>query len=98
MSDEERFEKVARLLEELRDNQRTQLERQAEALALQKKQFELVLQQHDKTVAIQNRAESIQERGAQLVTAARRLFPAVLGVIIVLIAYVTWLIFRTKVH
>ncbi len=97
MSDDERFEKITRLLEDLRDNQRTQLERQAEALDIQKKQFELFLLQHDKTVAIQNRAESIQERSAQLVTGVRRLFSVIVGVLLVLILYVTWLLHKLKV-
>jgi hypothetical protein len=97
MSDEERLREIAKLLEELRDNQKTQLERQGEALAIQKKQFELFLQQHDKTVAIQNRAESIQDRSAQLVAGVRRLFPVIVGVLVLLILYVTWLLFRLKV-
>jgi hypothetical protein len=96
VSDEERFDKITWLLEELRDNQKTQLERQGEALAIQKKQFELFLQQHDKTVAIQKRAESIQDRSAQLVTGVRRLFPVVVGVLVILILYVTLLLFRMK--
>lgn len=95
MSDQEQIEKITRLLEELRDNQRTQLERYTEVLAIQKKQLELFQQQHDKTMALQTRAESLQERSAQMVNVARRMFPFMIGILIILIAYVTWLLVRT---
>ena len=35
MSDADQLDRIARLLEEIRDNQRAQLERQAESLAIQ---------------------------------------------------------------
>ena len=60
MSDIEKLAQVARLLEEVRDNQRTQLERQAESLAIQKEQFQVFLKQQEKTNQLQDRAEAIQ--------------------------------------
>ena len=60
MSETETLERIARLLEEIRDGQRIQLERQTETLALQKEQFQ-------RTQKLQERAEAIQDRSAQLV-------------------------------
>ena len=58
MSDADALQRIARLLEEVRDNQRVQIERQAEALGMQKEQLDLVLQQHQKTARLQDRAEA----------------------------------------
>ena len=52
VSDADALERLARLLEEVRDNQRIQLERQAEALGMQKEQLQLVLQQHEKAARL----------------------------------------------
>jgi hypothetical protein len=43
---------------------------------------------------LQDRAEAIQERSAQLVKRAQRFVPVLLAIVIVLIIYVSWLIFR----
>ncbi len=94
MSDTESLERIASILTEVRDNQKAQLERQAESLALQKEQFQLYLEQHAKTARIQDRAEAVQERGAQLVDNVRRFVPVLLFIVVILIAYVSWLIFR----
>lgn len=75
------------LLEQIRDNQ-------AAALAMQKEQFELFRRQHERTERLQDRAEELQARGAGIMTTARRSLAFVLPVVILLIAYLTWLIFR----
>jgi hypothetical protein len=80
-----------RLLEEIRDNQRLQLERQAEALALQREQYEIVKQQFNRAESIQKRAEVIQEKSAQLVEKSRKAFMIILPVIGVLIAILAFL-------
>ena len=85
---------LIRVLEEIRDNQRTQLERQAEALALQREQFALVQKQTERAERLQDRAEQIQVKSAQLVAGARKAMVVVLPILFVLIAYLTWLIFR----
>lgn len=85
---------LIRLLEEMRDNQRRQLERQAEALALQREQFALVQKQSERAERLQDRAEEIQMKSAQLVTGARKGMVVILPVIVVLLAYLSWLIFR----
>lgn len=87
MSDAEKLDRIARLLEEIRDGQKTQLERQADALALQKEQFE-------RTHKLQERAEAIQDRSARLVGRVQRFVPFALAVVVILIGYVSWLLFR----
>jgi hypothetical protein len=86
--------RIARLLEEIRDNQAAQLARQAEALALQKEQFELIRRQAERAAKIQDRAEELQARGMGIMKTARRSLALVLPVVIVLIVYVSWLILR----
>jgi uncharacterized membrane protein (DUF106 family) len=81
---------IARLmamLEQIRDNQ-------AAALAMQKEQFELVRRQVERTERIQDRAEELQARGMGIMKTARRSLAFVVPVVIVLIIYLSWLIFR----
>ena len=87
MSDAEKLDRIARLLEEIRDGQKTQLERQADTLALQKEQFE-------RTHKLQERAEAIQDRSARLVGRVQRFVPFAMAVVVILIGYVSWLLFR----
>ncbi len=75
------------LLREIRDNQQRMLERQAEHTGL-------VREQAERASRIQDRAEQIQARSAQLVSGSRKVLAVLLPVIVALIAYVTWLIFR----
>jgi uncharacterized membrane protein (DUF106 family) len=83
-----------RVLEEIRDNQRLQLERQDEALKLQHEQCALIQKQTERTERIQDRAEQIQAKSAQLITRSRTGQIVALIVIITVIAYVSWFIFR----
>ncbi len=85
---------LIRLLEEIRDNQRAQLERQAESLALQREQFALVQKQTERAERLQDRAEDMQAKGAQLVAGARKAMAVVIPIIVALLAYLSWLIFR----
>jgi len=75
------------LLEQIRDNQ-------AAALAMQKEQFELFRRQVERTERIQDRAEELQARGMGIMNTARRSIAFVLPIVILLIIYLTWLIFR----
>jgi uncharacterized membrane protein (DUF106 family) len=75
------------LLEQIRDNQMM-------ALAMQKEQVELFRRQVERTERIQDRAEEFQARSAGIMNTARRSLAIVLPVVILLIAYLTWLIFR----
>jgi len=75
------------LLEQIRDNQ-------AATLAMQKEQFELFRRQVERTERIQDRAEELQTRGMGIMNTARRSIAFVLPIVILLIIYLTWLIFR----
>ena len=73
-------QRIIHLLEEIRDNQKVQLN--------------MVQKQHDRTERIQDRAEQIQAKSAQLVSGSRKAMMIILPVILVLITYVTWLFFH----
>jgi hypothetical protein len=63
-------------------------------VAMQKEQFDLFRRQLERSERIQDRAEELQARGAGIMNTARRSLAFVLPVVILLIAYLTWLIFR----
>lgn len=92
--DNDEAARVAALLEQIRDNQAEQLARQREALEFQKSQFELVKRQAERAERIQDRAEELQAKSAGIVKTARRSLAFVLPVVVVLIIYLSWLIFR----
>lgn len=79
--------RIVSLLETIRDNQ-------AASLALQREQFELVRRQAERTERIQDRAEEMQARGMGIMKTARRTLAIVLPIVFLLIAYLSWLIFR----
>ena len=80
--------RIASLLQEIRDAQRLQLERQAEALALQRDQFALVQKSQERAEKLQTRAEAMQDRSAQMIARSRKalafVVPLVVLVVIVL--------------
>lgn len=92
--DSEDTRRIAALLEQIRDNQAEQLARQREALEFQRTQLEIVRRQAERAERIQDRAEQLQARSAGVVTTARRSLAVVLPVVVLLIAYLSWLIFR----
>lgn len=57
------------LLREIRDNQRTQLEQQAEALAVQRKMHAMAQGQMERAERLQNRADAIQKRAGGAIKA-----------------------------
>ena len=87
-------DEVPRLLREIRDAQRAQLAAQEEALRLQREQMALVQRQAERAERINDRAEQIQSGSAQLIGVARKALFTVLPILVLLIAYVTWLLFR----
>jgi hypothetical protein len=93
MTDQE-FQQLTAILRNICDSQRLQLERQAEALALQREQFALVQRQTERHERIQDRAENIQAHGAQLMAVVRKTLFALLPIVGLLIMYVSWLILR----
>jgi uncharacterized membrane protein (DUF106 family) len=92
--DQDDAARIAALLEQIRDNQAEQLARQREALEFQKSQFELVKRQAERAERLQDRAEELQAKGAGIMKIARRSLAIVLPVVVLLIVYVSWLIFR----
>jgi uncharacterized membrane protein (DUF106 family) len=92
--DNQQADRLIALLEQLRDNQAAQIARQAEALALQKEQFEIFRRQADRAERLQDRAEELQSRGMGIMKTAKRSLAIVLPIVILLIAYLTWLLFR----
>ncbi len=89
----EQNEEQISLLREIRDNQQLQIKRQAESMAIQKKQFELYFEQYEKTVKLQDRAEAIQEKSGELVDKSRKLFAWLFPVLILLVIYLSWTMF-----
>ena len=77
---EEKIDEAIGLLREIRDGQRAQIEASREYFERAKR--------------IQDRSEQIQAKSASLMKAGRLVIAIVLPVVIVLIAYVSWLIFR----
>ncbi len=75
------------LLTEIRDLHR-------DSLALAKKQFAMAEKQFQRAEALHDRAEAMQDRGEGLMKAARKSLFIILPIILVLLVYLTWLIFR----
>jgi len=91
---ENEIQKLTAILEEVRDNQKNQLERQIEALTLQREHFSIVQRQAERAEVLQQRAEELQRRGGQLITIARTAVLVLLPIILLLLIYVSWLLFR----
>lgn len=87
-------DEIAQLLREILAAQSAQLAKQDEALSLQREQFAVTQRQVERAERIQDRAERLQAGSAQIVGVARKALFTVLPILVVLIAYVTWLIFR----
>jgi hypothetical protein len=93
-------EKIVRLLEEIRDGQRLQLERQAQAL---ERQAEILSQQREHLVGLSKRASQAQsiEEGAErvlaktskLVARARILTFVAIPFALLLLAFLGWVLF-----
>ena len=93
MNDPE-LQQILRVLHDIRDDQRLQMERQAESFALQRNQFELALKQTERAERIPDRAEEIQAKGAEMMASGRKVLAIVLPIVIALIVYLSWLLFR----
>ncbi len=87
-------EQILQTLQAIERNQQTQLELQQQALRVQAEQFEMARKQFDRAEKLQDRAEKIQNSGAAIMGMARKALIVVLPIIIFLIAYLSWLIFR----
>jgi hypothetical protein len=87
MMNDENARLLLTALKEISDNQKLQL-------ALQREQFALVQRQAERHEVIQDRAENIQAKGAQIMAVARRTLFVILPIVTFLILYVSWLLFR----
>jgi hypothetical protein len=83
------------LLREIRDQQRLQIERQAEAMALQREQIAMVRQQFDRTERIQTRAEVLQAKGGK---AMRVIVWVALPLVLLLALLVLWGVASSVFH
>ena len=81
------------LLRDIRDQHRLALERQAEALAMQREQFAIVKRQFERTERLQERAEKLQDRSAGIISATRKMMWVVLPLIVIVVLYLSWLLF-----
>jgi uncharacterized membrane protein (DUF106 family) len=87
-------QQTLKVLEELRAGQQQQLKMQAEALDMQRANFDLIKEQYERANKIQDRAEKIQQSGAQLVANARKSMVVAIPVIVLLLGFAGWLLFR----
>ncbi len=85
--DDENSRLLLAALKEISDNQKLQL-------TLQREQFALIQRQAERQTLFQDRAETIQTKGAQIVAVARRTHFVILPIVTFLIMYVSWLLFR----
>ena len=85
---------ILEILRRIEGNQQAQLERQQQALDLQHEQFNLVNKQFERAEKLQDRAEKIQDASAALMGIARKSMVVILPIVIALVIYLTWLIFR----
>ena len=87
-------EEVLALLRNIQGNQLQSLAMQRESLELQRKAVEATLSQFSRAEAIQAKAEQIQARSAEIMASGWRTMKVLLPVIIVLIIYLSWLLFH----
>ena len=86
-------ESLQKLLQEIRDDQRSLLAQNQQMLDQSREQFELVKRQYERSERIQDRAEALQSRGEFLVGGAKKAFIVIIPILIALLVYVSWLIF-----
>jgi len=96
MEDEINRAKIVKLLEEIRDNQRVQLERQAEAIALQKQQRALVEVRMGRARSPQDRPELLQERSSKDLRTHRAFNFSFLSIFALLLILIAWITFSTR--
>lgn len=98
--DDNDAQKIIRLLEEIRDGQRLQLERHAEAI---QNQAQALSQQRERLASLskhtgeaqnmEDRAERVLTRSTQLVAGARILVFIALPCALLLLAFLIWMLF-----
>jgi hypothetical protein len=87
-------EKIIALLEELRDGQKLQLERQAEAIAQQRERLATLDQAKAAAQDIQSQSAHTLRKSEQLIKRARFMAVSVVPLALVLLVVVCWLAFH----
>lgn len=85
---------IVTLLREIRDQQRLQLERQADALVMQREHCEIAKRQFERAERLQERAEQLQARSAVVISFARKMMWVILPLILFLVFVLLWIMFR----
>jgi hypothetical protein len=80
-------DRLAGLLQEIREGQREQL-------SIQREHFELAKTQYDRANAINDRAERIQAKSDALMDRSGQVFKVVIPILVVLVVAAGWLLFR----
>ena len=86
--DKDDVDRLTALLQEVRDGQRQQLEKQEEALSIQRQHFEIAKTQYDRANSINDQAERIQAKSAALIDRSGRVFKIVIPILVILIVVV----------
>ena len=85
---------IVELLTAIREGQRERLAKQDEALAMQRRRFDMAEQQFQRAVKLNDRARTVlQDRSAAIIANARRAMMVVLPLIFIAIGVLLWLIF-----
>ena len=87
MMDKQDVDRLAGLLQELREAQREQL-------SIQREHLELAKTQYDRAKAINDRAERIQAKSDSLIDRSSRIFKLVIPILVLLLAAAGWMLFR----
>lgn len=84
--DKEDVDRLAGLLQEIRQGQ-------LEQLAIQREHFEIAKTQYDRANSINDRAERIQAKSDALIDRSGRVFKLVIPIVVVLLLGAGWLLF-----
>ena len=84
--DKEDVDRLAGLLQEIRQGQLEQLE-------IQREHFEIAKTQYDRANSINDRAERIQAKSDALIDRSGRVFKLVIPIVVVLLLGAGWLLF-----
>lgn len=88
----ENSERVTQILEEMKQNQQRLLEQQTESLALQREHIQLVRTLAHKPGDFHGEGERFQRRGAGMMDKTRQLFLVIIGLLVLLLFYVSWVL------
>lgn len=88
----ENYEQLVQSLEEVQQNQQRLLEKQTESLNLQREHIQLTRDLLEKSGGSTG-GERFQRRGSAMMDKSRQLFLVIIGLLVVLLFYVSWVLF-----